>query len=56
MPDIIETIQIIDKHPTADWVYRGNHRFLDENLKRKGYQPERNHKGSLMVTVKGAED
>lgn len=56
MPDIIETIQQLTNIPSPTGYTAEIIDFLDENLKRKGYQPERNHKGSLMVTVKGAED
>ena len=56
MLDIIETIQQLTNIPSPTGYTAEIIGFLDENLKKKGYQPERNHKGSLMVTVKGNED
>ena len=51
MLDIIETIQQLTNIPSPTGYTAEIIGFLDENLKKKGYQPERNHKGSLMVTV-----
>ena len=45
MLDIIETIQQLTNIPSPTGYTAEIIGFLDENLKKKGYQPERNQTG-----------
>lgn len=56
MKNIVKTIQKLTNIPSPTGYTTEIIAFLAEELRQLGLHPEKNHKGSLMVTIKGVED